>query len=183
MYYAKTMYQGGTIVCADDANYSSYLDDGLLCLVCGEEVHLRSGYERRPHFAHHKAVALGSEKCPLRVTGYSDGWSGLTPEGRGQRRELFQKHFLNMIASIDSEFSKKIEITKDRIFSKLLKYITEQCIDFFYNYRANFILECLSLAETSYDNKLELVLQRLIASEAIDYLCVASSRSFLALPI
>ncbi len=36
MYCAKSMYQGGRIVCADDADYSSYSDLGLRCLECGE---------------------------------------------------------------------------------------------------------------------------------------------------
>jgi hypothetical protein len=106
MYCAKSMYQGGRIVGSDDADYGSYSDLGLRCLECGEEVHLKRGDYKKPHFAHFKATS--SSRCSFRVTGYSEGSSGLNPKHKKQRRELFQKYFLNILARSDDKFYQRI---------------------------------------------------------------------------
>ncbi|PSB36608.1 hypothetical protein C7B69_04420 [filamentous cyanobacterium Phorm 46] len=169
------MYQGGMIVCADDADYSSYSRLGLRCLECGEEVYLKSGSEKKPHFAHFQATYYS--KCPLRVTGYSEGSSGLTPEDKKQRRELFQNYFLSMIASSDDNFYQKIQVVKEKINTQKLNNFTEACCNHFSDNSSQLVTECRIFSSKTYDQNL--LLQILIACEAIDYLSLSSSRILL----
>lgn len=122
MFYAKSMYRGGEIVYADDENisYSSYIQNGICCLECNEDVILKGGSEKRTHFAHHKAIH--DSQCVLRVNvdGGSKIWSGFNPEGKSQRRELFQEHFLKMIKSQDKDWDNNIKILKSTISSTTL---------------------------------------------------------------
>lgn len=175
MYCAKSMYQGGMIVCADDADYSSYSNLGLRCLECGEEVHLKRGDYKKPHFAHFKATY--SSRCSLRVTGYSEESSGLTPEDKKQRRDLFQKYFLNIIARSDDNFYQKIHVVKEKINTQKLNNFTEACCNHFFDKSSQLETECRILSSKTYDQNL--LLQILIACEAIDYLSLSSSRILL----
>jgi hypothetical protein len=175
MYCAKSMYQGGRIVCADDADYSSYSDLGLRCLECGEEVHLKRGDYKKPHFAHFKATS--SSRCSLRLTGYSQGSSGLTPEDKKQRRELFQKYFLNIIERSDENFYQKIQVVKEKINTQKLNNFTEACCNHFSDNSSQLVTECQIFPSKAYDQNL--LLEILIAGEAIDYLSLSSSRILL----
>lgn len=175
MYCAKSMYQGGMIVCADEADYSSYSLLGLRCLECGEEVYLKSGSEKKPHFAHFKATSYS--RCSLRVTGYSEGLSGLTPEDKKQRRELFQNYFLSMIARSNKNFYQKIQVVKEKIKTQKLNSFTEACCNHFYDNISLLVMECRKFSSKTYDQNL--LLQILIACEAIDYLSLPSSRILL----
>ncbi len=131
MFYAKSMYRGGEIVCADDEDisYSSYIQDGICCLECNEDVTLKGGSEKRTYFAHHKAIR--SSQCVLRVSvnGDSKIWSGFNPEGKSQRRELFQEYFLNMIKTQDKDWDNNIQILKSTISSTTLINIKYNCLD------------------------------------------------------
>lgn len=175
MYCAKSMYQGGMIVCADDADYSSYSRLGLRCLECGEEVHLKKGDYKKPHFAHFQATS--SSRCSFRVTGYSEGASGLTPEDKKQRRELFQKYFLNIIARSDDKFYQKIQSLKEKINTQQLNNFTEACCNHFSDNSSPLVTECRIFSSKTYEQNL--LLEILIACEAIDYLSLPSSRILL----
>lgn len=175
MYCAKSMYQGGMIVCADDADYSSYSRLGLRCLECGEEVHLKKGDYKKPHFAHFQATS--ASRCSFRVTGYSEGASGLTPEDKKQRRELFQKYFLNIIARSDDKFYQKIQSLKEKINTQKLNNFTEACCNHFSDNSSQLITECRIFSSKTYEQNL--LLEILIACEAIDYLSLPSSRILL----
>ncbi|WP_026733541.1 competence protein CoiA family protein [Fischerella sp. PCC 9605] len=177
MYYAKSILDGGRIVCADDADYSFYLEEGLVCLECNRDVHLRNGNEKKAHFAHHKAVDESDRECSLRVTGYSQDWSSLTFEGKGQRRKLFHKYFLSLLAMNYLDFYTTIKIIRHKINIIKLEDITQKLCDYFCDNKDILIRECRYIAEKNYDNSL--LLQKLIACEAIDYLCVPSSKSLL----
>lgn len=172
------MYKGGTIVCADDdkLDYSSYFSEGLCCLVCNEDVHLRAGYEKQRHFAHNKALD-SSPSCFLRVTNHSQTWSDFTSQGRGQRRKLFQKYFLDIIKSNKPDFELNIQFVKDRLSYQILKYFIDQCCQVFYEKADDLITDCHASPDRSYNANL--VLQKLIAGEAISYLRVSSSRNLL----
>jgi hypothetical protein len=172
------MYKGGTIVCADDdkLDYSSYFSEGLCCLVCNEDVHLRAGYEKQRHFAHNKALD-SSPICFLRVTNHSQTWSDFTSQGRGQRRKLFQKYFLHMIKSNKPDFELNIQFVKDRLSYQILKNFIDKCCQCFYEKADDLIADCHASPDISYNANS--VLQKLIAGEAISYLCVSSSRNLL----
>lgn len=175
MYYAKSIYLGGKIICAEDTDYSSYLEYGLVCLECRQEVYLKHGEKKQPHFAHFQI--FDDNECSLRVTGYSQGWSNLTAEGKGQRRKLFYEHFLHMIAINSPNFYTAIKITRDKIEAKKLTYFTQNCTQFFCESKHLLIMECRILHEKDYDNKF--LLQKIVACEAIDYLCTSSNKTLL----
>ncbi|MBD2539010.1 hypothetical protein H6G60_09355 [Coleofasciculus sp. FACHB-SPT36] len=160
---------------ADDADYLSYLHLGLRCLECGEEVHLKRGDKKRTHFAHFKATS--DSQCSLRVTGYSEGWSSLSPEGRKQRRKLFQQYFMNMLVRSDERFYQKIKTIKKKIEHQKLNILTEACCNHFSANSSSLIIECRKFEPKNYNNNL--LLQILITCEAIDYLSVPSSRRLL----
>jgi hypothetical protein len=177
MFYAKAMYLGSQIlVCAEDENidYYSYRLLGLRCIVCGEEVQLRKGYVNRPHFAHFKETGINQNKCELRVTGYSSSWSSLTSEGKGQRRKLFQEHFINIIKRQDSSFDHNIQILKSQLSSNSLKEITNKCRIYFDSKKEDLIRECRQFNTGMNDSNNWI--HGLIASEAIDYLSIPTSR-------
>ncbi|PPJ62364.1 hypothetical protein [Cuspidothrix issatschenkoi] len=176
MFYAKAMYQGSEIpVCAEDKNidYYSYRLLGLRCIVCGEEVQFRKGYVNRPHFAHFKDIGINPNKCELRVIGYSSSWSSLTSEGKGQRRKLFQEHFINIIKRQDSSFDHNIQILKSQLSSNSLKEITNKCRICFDSKKEDLIRECRQFNTGVNDSNNWI--HGLIASEAIDYLSIPTS--------
>lgn len=176
---AKAMYLGGIIVHARDEvlNYKSYKELGLVCLCCNKEVLFRRGDWNRPHFAHFKATDL-SPNCEFRVAnsyGYA-GWSSFfLPEGKGQKREIFERYFLNIIGREQTQFDQKIDFIKRKIFEYKMVDLIVQCSRFFYENRARLIKECRMVSV----EQNELLLRSLISTEAIKYLCVSSSRHIL----
>ncbi|MFB2982503.1 competence protein CoiA family protein [Microseira sp. BLCC-F43] len=109
MEFARSIYLGGKVIYANDErlNNQSYKRWGLYCPECGEEVHLRHGSIREPYFAHFKKIT--DAECSMRVSinGNNEArWTELEI-GRGQRRELFQQHFLNLVASNEHDFCLK----------------------------------------------------------------------------
>lgn len=179
MFYAKAMYRGGEIIVSadEDLNYYSYVSLGLRCIICGEEVNLRRGSVRNPHFAHFIDVGSSASNCPLRVRGSSDSWSELTVESKGQRRKIFQEYFINIIKKIDNNFDDYIQRVKNIISVNKLKVIFNKCSECFYENNKILITECRSLAFKNYNQNLGL--QYLIASEAIEYLSILSSQQLL----
>lgn len=178
MFYAKAMYRGAAIIVSADEklDYFSYTQLGLRCLKCGEEVHLRRGNFRKTHFAHFVDIGL-SKECSLRVRGYSGSWSAFTLEGKGQRRKLFQEYFMNIIKNQNANFDKNIQIVKDKITFIILETITTSCFKWFDENKLNLVIEFRTLSLKNYHNNQGL--QFLIASEAIDYLSIPSSRNLL----
>ncbi|MBD2625770.1 hypothetical protein [Trichormus variabilis] len=184
MFYAKAMYQGSEIpVCAEDKDidYYSYTVYGLRCIKCGEEVFLKSrqGTLRRPHFAHFMDSGLSPNKCVLRVTGYSGSWSSLTSQGKGQRRKLFQEHFMSIIKRQDTNFDGNVQMLKDKLSLNYnyLEEITNKCFKYFYINNQDLIIECRQFTTDS--NNVNNLRVSLIASEAVDYLSILSSRYLL----
>ncbi|MEH2315755.1 competence protein CoiA family protein [Nostoc sp.] len=178
MFYAKAMYRGGeTIVAADHLSYSSYTQLGLRCIACGEEVCLRKGIVKSRHFAHFMDVGSSPSNCPLRVRGFSDSWSELTVESKGQRRHLFQEYFLSIIKKLNTNFVSYIQRLTTIISINKLELIVKKFSECFCINKTNLINEFRSLALKNSNQNLGM--QFLIASEAIDYLSISSSQELL----
>src|SRR6478672_1495501 len=119
MKFARSIYLGGEIIEANDSrlNNQSYKDLGLYCPQCGEEVHLRYGSIKEAYFAHFKKTT--EKKCNFRVEASNNNtgkWTDLE-EGRGQRRILFQKHFLYIITINAPDFFEILNTVE--LFKKL----------------------------------------------------------------
>jgi hypothetical protein len=185
MYCVKAMYEIDIhtkkvrIVCADERylDYYSYTFKGLCCIECKAEVFLRDGYEKRRHFAHYPAVTPSEQKCSLRIASHANKWSNLTSEGKGQRRELFQEYFLNMIKSPDRNFDNNIQIVQDRVSSDVLNFLIKNCCNYFYDNKNNLIEECHSIEES--EDRNDSIWKKIIIAEAIDYLSIDSSKFML----
>ncbi len=169
MFYAKSMYNGGIIIAADEVNYSDYKILGLRCLECGEEVCLKKGIKKLPHFAHFKKLINSPKDCLLRVTGYSDSevWSQLTPQGREQRRKLFQQFFLEMLSSSHEGFHEKVNEAREIDGERK---IINVYLDSFRGIKKDLIQECLQISNQPSDENS--IIQSLILQEVIDYLCL-----------
>ncbi|MEA5572551.1 competence protein CoiA family protein [Calothrix sp. UHCC 0171] len=173
MFYAKSMYRGGIIIRADDSSYSSYKNDGICCLICNEEVILKGGSKKRKHFAHRKSCP--DSKCELRFTsqGFTNIWNSFSSGGKGQKQKLFKDYFLSIIQGKDQNSKNNIEILKQTILPDILKNIEDKCVNYFYDKKSNLIEEYLSLSE---DNNSQLILHKIIASEALKYLSSPSAK-------
>ena len=178
MEIARAIYKGGEIVKADDdsLNYYSYINLGLRCPICGEEVHLKKGDVKKPHFAHfHKTD--DSDECALRLeaNGSSSGWQNIV-EGKGQRREIFQQHFLDIIASSYSDFETTIEtVYKNSNQIKIAKTI-QKCSEYFIENKKKFIDGCENQLIFLGNNE---IIKFQIVIEALEYLFQKSSISVL----
>ena len=171
MEIARAIYKGGEIVRADDEslNYYSYINLGLRCPICGEEVHLKKGDVKKPHFAHfHKTD--DSEECSLRLeaNSSSSGWQNII-EGKGQRREIFQQHFLHIIASSHSGFYDIINATKENINDIEMDELTDKCIAEFKANKKRYINYCYK-HEFKLTDSLDEGLTLQVVLESIDYL-------------
>ena len=114
---AKSMYHGGELVSALDCDFESYRELGLLCPFCNEPVYLCGETVRqssrthklsyiRPHFKHFPGgdpMDFDCEKRAISAEGkrYLDA---IRAERRGQRLELFNRYFLEMIYKPSSGF-------------------------------------------------------------------------------
>ena len=181
MEFARSIYFGGEVIYANDKrlNNNSYKEWGLYCPECGEEVHLRHGFIREPYFAHFKQTT--NTECSLRVSidGNSNGrWTELEI-GRGQRRELFQQHFLTLVASNDSSFYVKIEKVKNTISSNNLLFVAKQVRTYLIKNVTAIIKEFTQLYKKKNNVSKFKELHAKIISEAIEYLCVESSLNVL----
>lgn len=170
---ARSLYNGGSIIQADDnsLNYHSYIELGLRCPICGEEVHLKKGKYRKPHFAHFHKLN-NSEECSLRSKAYTKfhGWKNIL-EGQEQRREIFQKYFLDIIVNTYPSFYKTI---KSKVIDQALLNKTKiECIFNFNNNRT------LYVSKYRIDNLDDihqiLILNHQITIEAFYYLFVKTS--------
>jgi len=181
MEYARAIYLGGKVIYANDKrlNDKSYIEWGLYCPECGEEVHLRHGSIREPYFAHFKQIT--DTECSLRVSieGNNEGrWTELEI-GRGQRRELFQQHFLALVATNDCDFYMKIAKVKDTINSDILVSLRKKVINYLVKNAIEIIETSVQLyRNNSNESKFKALNERII-NEAIEYLCVESSLNVL----
>lgn len=118
MRYASSMFFGGQLIDADDADYDSYRDLGLLCPNCKEAVFLQATSQRHvgetliqipAHFKHFKASkdpALVKE-CESRVQKYDAlEFQRRASQVRNQRLRLLQRHFWSIFTCYyESEFA------------------------------------------------------------------------------
>ncbi|XWK86611.1 MAG: competence protein CoiA family protein [Phormidium sp.] len=181
MEYARAIYLGGKVISANDKrlNNNSYIEWGLYCPECGEEVHLRHGSIREPYFAHFKQIT--DTKCSLRVNidGNNEGrWTELET-GRGQRRALFQQHFLALVATNDCNFYIKIAKVKDTINSDILVFLTKEVRSYLVKNTVEIIESSVQLYRNKSNESKFKALHEKIISEAIEYLCVKSSLNVL----
>lgn len=167
MFYAKSMYNGGIIIAADEVNYSDYKILGLRCLECGEEVFLKKGVKKLPHFAHFQELINSPKDCSLRVTGYCEVWNQLTPQGREQRRKLFQQFFLEMLILSHKRFCENVNKAREIDGER---EIINVYLDSFRGIKKDLIKECLQIYNQSSDESS--IIQALILQEVIDYLCL-----------
>lgn len=176
MFEAESMYLGGVLVRAsEELSYSDYKKYGFRCIVCGEDVFLRKPYNRQPHFVHHSNSENTSEKCSLRISQFATNSSVLKQinwETRGQRREIYQKHLLDIIAQTHLDFYQ----TSEEIFFKFSQETLIYICYLFQTKRDRFLTH-LTLNNKSFTLKEKT--QIAITKEVIDYLCIEFSLDIL----
>lgn len=119
MKQAKSMYQGGELIDAKYCDYDSCKELGLLCPFCDEPVFLvRECVRQRqkshkvflvdPFFSHYKSGDIS--ECELRSRSIEGQayLEQLSPVKKGQRLELFNKFFWEMVKD-----GSRIEIKQD----------------------------------------------------------------------
>lgn len=173
------MMLGGKIVYPDECDYFSYKELLLRCPFCGQEVFLKAGACRKSHFAHFAGTDPNQvEQCELRASSYK--WSsGINSffQDRGQRLKIFQDRFLNLISLENDtpvtnlEFNNWINSIK-RDYDQSIDSIIADCIHYF-------LKHCHKIADKYINTTVNINIQREIALEAIDYLCVKSSFNLL----
>ena len=110
MKYVIAMYRAGFQVAAEDCDYKSAKDLGLICPFCKEAVFLRKGscYKRGEStvstpvsFAHYPNSELIAQDCELRAKRKEgeDYLRHLENESRNQRLKLFNEHLWTMFAN------------------------------------------------------------------------------------
>ncbi|MBD2470670.1 hypothetical protein [Nostoc sp. FACHB-145] len=184
MYIARSMRLGGKIVYPDECDFCSYDDLKLRCIICGEPVYLRKGDVRKPYFAHfHTTNSRQVEECELRVSFYGNNTQiNSLIKDRGQRLEIFEQHFLNMISVgnnkivDDVKFKLWINSIKDKNYETINK-LTQDCSQYFLTHRRQ--MEGKYILPFSKIKDKAIMLQQKISLEAIDYLCVKSSYKLL----
>ena len=182
MKFAKAMALGGEYIHAVNCNFSSFDKLKLRCCVCGEPVYLRKGDIRKPHFSHFPGTDTQQvEECEIRAYSISNSLQSTAqklPINRGQKLQIFQNHFLDIISNSQPEFENTVQKLKATIDQSQLENITQQCTDCFWQYRETFVRNFIKYEYREKINK-ELNMNYLIALEAIDYLCVKSSKRIL----
>jgi len=177
MEIAESMYLGGKKIHAKNPSLSlfSYRKLGLRCTYCGEPVCYRRGLTNQPHFAHFPSINPKKyEQCLLRqqsVDGsFSSNYSWWDEQyGKGQRFQLFQKHFTDILKSkipdldISALYAEPQEIRLNKLQSETLAFAKKNEYGFL-RYIRIFNNQATSL-------------EREIICEAFDYLIVASSKN------
>lgn len=113
MRYAKAMYLAGEIVQANECNFNSSKDLGLVCPLCSQAVYLRSGALREqllrngqkklqiinPYFAHYK-TGFFDYNCDNRILTKEgrDRLEKIKIKARNQRLKLYNRHLWEMFA-------------------------------------------------------------------------------------
>lgn len=110
MRYSKSMYWAGWVIDADECDYNSSKQLGLLCPFCSEAVYLIRGYTRkmaesgkehaiRASFGHYESESKSDvDVCELRSTRPEgkEYIEKLKMEGRNQRLKLFNRRFIEI---------------------------------------------------------------------------------------
>ncbi|WP_016949721.1 competence protein CoiA family protein [Anabaena sp. PCC 7108] len=139
---AISIYLGGEEVYAKNCNFNSYLELGLICPVCEQEVYLRRGDIKEPYFAHfHASNYRQVKQCSRRVS--SDETATETNEfieDRGQRLKIFQDHFLSKFSIenskiVDDVNFKKWINSKKGGNNKAINNILLESVEYFIIYR------------------------------------------------
>lgn len=113
MKYAKSMYLGGDIIAAEECNFESSRNYGLICPLCSEAVYIRSGSIRHqtlrngkkrvqlvnPYFAHYHTGVEFQDYCENRVHTKEgrDRMEQIRIEAKNQRLKLFNNHLWEMM--------------------------------------------------------------------------------------
>ena len=105
MKYAKSMYRAGFIVDAEDCDYDSAKDLGLVCPFCSEALFLRRGHLRgkssyvEAAFCHYHTDDPMADVCELRAQ-RPEGQAYIAKvdaESRQQRLEIYNKRLTDLI--------------------------------------------------------------------------------------
>lgn len=183
---SKSLFLGGELIHADNPqlDYLSYKKLGLRCAFCGEIVQFKKGNIRIRHFAHLANIPSRKlEDCILRQTSYSTlkNSFSLTSEGKQQRLKIFQKYFLNIIASNDFKFYEKIElIQKRQKVEPDIEKITNFCITkIVVLEKEKIYFDAINKYFKKAENEKFPIFKEKIIQEALNYLCVLSSRTLL----
>lgn len=100
MKYARSIFLGGELIDATDANHSDYFDKGLICPFCYEKVHFSNSYEKLVNgkivnysasFKHHKGDPLDCEARAKSSEG-KDLLQIISKDAKTQRVELWKKY-------------------------------------------------------------------------------------------
>lgn len=100
MKYAISIFLGGELIDATDANHSDYFDKGLICPFCYEKVHFSNSYDKLVNnkivnysasFKHHKGDPLDCEARAKSSEG-KELLQIISKEAKKQRVELWKKY-------------------------------------------------------------------------------------------
>lgn len=177
MDYAISMYQGGERVYAEDCDFNSYSEIGLLCPVCKQEVYLRKGDIRKSYFAHlHATNSRQVKQCSLRVSSDENATETINfIEDRGQRLKIFQQQFLSMFSIGKSKivddvnfnyWINSIKVENNQVLK--INNIIEDCIIFFIKHRQ--LMENKYIIHPNIIKDKQIILQQQIALQAMNYL-------------
>ena len=170
------MYLGGIVVKAtDDLDYADYINYGFRCIVCGEEVFLRKGSERQPHFAHHRYSPNSSKRCSLRLNQFPSTTSALYIlnywASQSQRKEIYQKHLLDIISQSHPDFYQNSDKIKKTLSES---EIITQC-KLFQNNKIS-LLKDIDIKKEYLQLQ---ITQKLATKEVIDYLTLSHTLDLL----
>lgn len=123
MKYAKSMYRAGFIVDAEDCDYNSAKDLGLVCPFCSEALFLRRGHLRgkssyvEAAFCHYHTDDPIADDCELRAQ-RPEGQTYIMKvdaESRQQRLEIYNKRLTDLIFDAEQRNTSK---RAKRVFKK-----------------------------------------------------------------
>ena len=134
MQYGSSMFFGGQLIDAADADYNSYKDLGLLCPNCKEPIFLQAISQRQmgdtltqipAHFKHFKVKAPALVKeCESRVRQYDTSeFQRRASQARNQRLKLLQRHFWGIFAGY---FESEINVPMNSVTESLPNTFTMQ---------------------------------------------------------
>ncbi|HLP92125.1 MAG TPA: hypothetical protein VK184_26485 [Nostocaceae cyanobacterium] len=170
---AISMYLGKEKVYANNCDFNSYSELGLLCPVCMQEVYLRRGEIKKPYFAHfHTTKDRQVKKCSRRVSSDEYG-TEISDYERGQSLKIFQKQFLskfyiNGSKIVDDINFNKWNTSKKRGENKVFKNILRESIEYFITHSQQMIEQYI-VDPIEINDQQEL--QQKIALTVMAYLC------------
>lgn len=142
MKFAKSMYLGGVLIGAEEADFNTCKELGVICPLCSEAVFLRSGSTRKqtlrngkvieqiidPYFAHYKSAALMPQDCDNRILTKKgkQELQNFKIEARNQRLKLYNKHLWEMFKTANGLTRKEILRNKKLLGQRFLENLATQ---------------------------------------------------------